>query len=111
MTIPPGIKAIPQKVSDMVRELIPAWRHGLTQEERRLAVHLRGNIDLYESLRSIIRSRIAGRAAVPEPTDPLICKSMLARDRELQWLLLKLEYIYRSPVNSPAQDDGEPPAA
>ena len=93
----------------MVRELIPHLRNRLSSEEMDLAAHLRGNEKLYDALTGIIRSRIAGRAAVQEPTDPLVCKSMLSRDRELQWFLSRLELCYRAPVSQPGQD-GEPPA-
>lgn len=110
MTIPRGMLAATQKVSDMVRAMVPHLRGRLTPDEAALAVHLRGNERLYEDLTRIIRGRIGGRASLPEPSDPLVCKSMLARDRELQWLLSRLEFIHRSPVATPADSDGEPPA-
>ncbi len=110
MSIPKGLAEMPQRVVDMVREMMPRWRVRLTPEEERLAVHLRGNEALLKALKEMVAARIAGRANVPEPSDPLDCKSMLARDRELQWLLGKLEFVYRSPVNQPGRDSGERPA-
>jgi hypothetical protein len=39
------------------------------------------------------------------------CKSIIARDRELQWLLSRLEHIYSSPLSEAAiDDDSELPA-
>lgn len=110
MTVPRGIAAMTRRVSDMVREMIPRLRHPpMKVDEQQLGVYLRGNAPLYGALVGIINSRIAGRANVPEPSDPLICKSMMARDRELQWLLGRLEYVYQSPVQQ-AHEDSEPPA-
>lgn len=98
---------IPQRVSDFVRDLIPRMRYRMSAEEASLAVHLRTNESLYNSLVALITTRIAGRASVSEPTDPLLCKSMLARDRELQWLLSRLEFLRHAPID-PAQS-GELP--
>ncbi len=109
MTIPPGVMNIPRRVTDVVRDLIPRFRNSLTAEEQRVATYLRGNENLFEGLKELIELRIQGRANVPEPSDPIQCKSMLARDRELQSFLAKLEFIYKSPVTQPAPDDGEPP--
>lgn len=95
------------RVADMVRDMIPRLRVSLSPEEGALGPHLRGNDPLMSALRNLITSRIDGRATVPEPTDPLVCKSMVARDRELQWLLSRLEYVHRSPIQ--AQGNGEPP--
>jgi hypothetical protein len=91
----------------MVRDMIPRMRITLSREEAELAVHLRGNDALLVALRNLMLSRIEGRAAVPEPTDPLACKSMVARDRELQWLMGRINYIHRSPAQ--AQVIGEQP--
>jgi len=93
----------------MVRGMVPSLRYRFTKEESDLAVHLRGNEALYESLRMFVESRIAGRAVVPEPTDPVQCKSMVARDRELQWLLGRLGVLYSSPVLTPTERDDEQP--
>lgn len=98
-----------QKLSDWVRETLPKQLFAMSKSEAALAVHLRGNDALYETLTGLLEDRIAGRAKLPEPSDPLACKSMLARDRELQWLLGRIEFIYRSPVNNPGSDDGEQP--
>ena len=110
MTVPRFAQAATQRVSDMVRDLVPFMRNRLSADERRLGVHLRGNTDLFESISGIIQSRMGGRAKLPEPSDPLMCKSMLARDRELQWLLMRLEQVYRSPATQPGDAEGEPPA-
>jgi len=110
VTIPKPIRAATQRVSDLVRQLIPRYRYAMNPEEAALAVHLRGNEALFETLKGLVQSRMAGRAGLPEPTDPLVCKSMLARDRELQWFLSRLEFIYHSPVNPPAEEEREQPA-
>jgi hypothetical protein len=109
LTIPPAITQATTRVSDFLREMIPKWRTTMTPEEAALAVHLRGNDKLMASLRDLIMSRIGGRASLPEPSDLLTCKSWLARDRELQWLLGRLEALHRSPVMQPA-DNREPSA-
>ena len=102
------------RLADFVRKMIPKWRGGaLTHDEQELGVHLRGNAPLHEALIGIITSRIRGRANVPVPSDPLMCKSMLERDNELRWLLSRLDFVYRSPVSQdipPEQEDGEQPA-
>lgn len=98
------------KVADYVRALFPALRPGFTEAEQALAMHLRGNERLYNDLTAVLRGRIEGRARVAEPTDPLMCKSMLARDREIQFVLGRLGLLYRSPVNELTdEDEGEPP--
>jgi hypothetical protein len=108
VTIPPFVEQAKKKVSDLVRDLGIARRTIVIQEEQRLGPHLRGQAALYDALVALIRTRIDGRAGVPEPSDPMVAKSMIARDRELQWLLSRLESVYRSPVNQPNSD--EPPA-
>lgn len=110
MTIPRGIHTATRKVSDMVRAMVPHMRQVLSKDEHQLAVYLRGNEVMFDALTGMIRTRIAGRASLPEPSDPLVCKSMLARDRELQWLLSRLEFVYKSPVSQTAEEDGEQPA-
>ncbi len=109
MTVPPGLKHVARSVSEMVRGMVPGIRYRFTKEEVSLAVHLRGNEKLHDSLQELIKSRIAGRAIVPEPSDPVQCKSMLARDRELQWLLGRLKMLYSSPVAVPTERDDEQP--
>lgn len=99
----------PQRVSDYVRRRISAWRNPFTQEEIDLAPHIRGNEKLYNALARLIETRIGGRARLPVPSDPLICKSMLERDNELRWLLSRLDTVYRSLPSQPA-DNGEQPA-
>jgi len=98
VTIPRGMQGTVQKVSDLVRHMVPRLRETLSEEERAVAIHLRGNEHLYSGLKGLVQARIDGRASVAEPSDPLTCKSMLARDRELQWLLSRLAFVYRSPV-------------
>lgn len=98
------------KVADYVRSLLPAMRLGLSESEQALAAHLRGNERLYNDLTAVLRGRIEGRARIAEPTDPLVCKSILARDREIQFLLGRLDLLYRSPVNEATEEDeGEQP--
>lgn len=108
MTIPPGFGNAVQKVSDMVREMIPRFRHHLTEEEAALGLHLRGNAALLAALTNLVRTRIQGRGQLPVPIDPVICRGMMERDRELQWLLSRLEYVHASPV-TPLEDDREQP--
>lgn len=110
MTIPPVVERAKEKVSDFVRGMIGLKRTSVNPLEQRLAIHIRGNVALYESLTALIQSRIDGRAGLPEPAEPLVAKSMIARDRELQWLLSRLDFVYRSPV-AQAQDNDEPPVA
>lgn len=112
MTIPPGAKQAFGRVSDFVREMIPALRDRVSPIEADLALHLRTNEPLYRCLTEFLRARIEARARVPEPAEPLLCKSMLARDREVQAILSRLEALRLSPVNEPRkEDEGEQPAA
>ena len=110
MTVPRGVRKVQQRVSEMVADFIPFMRYRLTTEETDLAVHLRGNTALLESLIGVIRSKIEDRAQMPEPSDPLVAKSMMARDRELQDLVNRLKFLSRSPSETPADDMGEQPA-
>lgn len=102
------VSATPRRVADMVRELFPTVRQPFTVEEIAVAEHLRGNERLYQALTGLVRSRIAGRELLPVPSDPLMCKSLMERDRECRWFLARLEAIYRSP--NLGADAGEPPA-
>jgi hypothetical protein len=105
----PRPKAGPAKrVSDLVRELIPSFRKTQSREFGQIAVHLRGNEDLYEGLKSMISSRIEGRANLPVPSDPLECMRRLAMDKEASIVLAQLESIYTSPVLEPAKDSEQP---
>jgi hypothetical protein len=98
------------RVTDMVREMIPRFTGAkLTPEERRIAVYLRGNEDLFEALTDLIRLRIGRRGNLPAPSDPVECKAWLEMDRELRWLLGRLDAIHHSPVAEPV-DQGEQPA-
>jgi hypothetical protein len=110
MTVPPGLKSVARKVSDVVREMIPRHRVTLTPEEQTVGIYLRGNKDLYESLRDLIESRIGGRANLSVPSNPIDCKAILDRDHELRWLLNRLAFIYSAPVAQPTDSDGEQPA-
>ena len=96
------------RVMKAVQDWLPQARNRMSKSEMDLAIILRGNDKLMAYLTEMINDRIAGRARVPEPSDPLVCKSMLARDRELQWLLSRLEFIYRSPVGIPGSDAEQP---
>lgn len=97
-------------VTNMVRDMIPFMRARMSGEEMDLAIYLRGNEPLYNSLVSVIRAKIEGRARLPEPSDPLECKSRMARDHELRWLLNRLEFIHRAPVLQPVDSRDEQPA-
>lgn len=110
MTVQERVRTAARTVADSVREMFPHYRDRSTFHERQLGIFLRGNKDLYEALTGIIQSRIEGRANLPEPSDPLQCKSMMARDRECQSILSRLSLIYRSPAPQPAEEGGEPPA-
>jgi len=96
------------RIMRAVQEWLPQVRNQMSRAEVELAPHLRGNEKLLTALTNMINDRIVGRVRVPEPSDPLVCKSMLARDRELQWLLARLEFIYRSPVDTPGSDAEQP---
>lgn len=106
MTIPPNIASAPRRVADYVRDRITKWRNPLSPDEMNLAPHLRGSEALYDALTRLIESRIEGRAKLPVPSDPLVCKAMLERDNELRWLLSRLDAVYHSAVSPPA-DTGE----
>lgn len=111
MTIPKSVIAATQTVVDFVRGMsMQRQQPQLTAEEAALGPHLRGNTALYESLVNLVQSQIAGRARVPEPSDPLQAKSSIARDRECQRVLARLELVYHSPVSTPGDNnDGELP--
>lgn len=81
----------------------------MSPDEMDLGVYLRGNEALYTALRSLISSRIEGRAMIPVPTDPVDCKVSLSRDSELRWLLGRLDFVYHSQLPEAQQD--EQPAA
>ena len=106
MTTPPDSR----RIVDMLRDHIPFMRQRLTPTELDIGIHLRGNEALYEALTRLIRTRLEGRAKLPEPSNPIDCKSLVARDCELRWLLNRLDTIYLSPVVQPVDESGEPPA-
>ena len=110
MTIPHGVKQVVGTLADFVRDLIPKMRYRMSPQESRLAIHLRGNKELYEALTDLIHLRLSGRAGVVEPADPVQCKANLARDGECRWLLAEIDHVYRAPVNQAVEED-EPPAA
>jgi len=110
MAILDDVREARTRLSEFVAQTFPRLvGHQLSREEMTLAVHLRGNDALRAALCAIVENRIKQRALVPEPRDPIVCKSAIARDRELQWLLGRIEAIYRSPVNQ-EDKEGEPPA-
>ena len=95
------------RVADIVRGMFLSSRvPAMEPEEQDLALHLRGNDKLLASLIGVIEARIAGRAKVPEPSDPIVAKSMIARDRELQWLVSRLQLVCHS-LESPSGQGGE----
>ena len=89
--------------------MIPSLRILLTSQEEALAPHIRGNAPLYEALTQFITARINGRAMQPVPNEPIDCRASMERDHELRWLLSRLDFVYRSPVNQSAATEGEPP--
>ncbi len=94
---------------DAVREWLPGAKYRLTSDELDLAIFLRGNESLYQSLCSVIAAPIEARTRLKlskEPNDSMI---ILARDKELRVLLQKLEFIYKSPVITEVSDEGELP--
>jgi hypothetical protein len=109
VTIPRSLASAPQRVSDYVRGRIAALRNPLSTDELNLAAHLRGNELLYTALTRLIESRIRGRAKLPVPSDPLVCKSMLERDNECRWLLSRLDTSYHALVSNPADEGEQPP--
>ena len=103
-----GMGQATKRVADMVREMIPRFRYSLSPQEKELGVHLRGNEALLNSLVGMIDDRIKGREFAQLPSDPIVCMVHMARDKELRWLLSRLEYIYGSPVASEATDGEQP---
>ena len=110
MTVPPGFKAVRQSVTGMLTSFLPKFRHSLSKQESRLGVSLRGNAELFEALNELITSRIEARAHRPLPSTPQVCQVSMAMDKELQWLLSRLELVYHSPL-AEAGELGEQPAA
>jgi hypothetical protein len=104
------MKAATERVTDFVRGLGVKQRSRISEIDEALGVYLRGNEPLFKALSDMLNARIEGRAKLPEPSDPLQCKSILARDREVQAILGRLNYVYRSPVSQPVEDDSEQPA-
>lgn len=111
MTVPKGFSATMGRVSDMVREAFPRMRPTrLTEDERVVGIYLRSNDNLLEGLRNVIESRIRSRGNLPVPSDPVVCKAILERDRELQWLISRLEFIHGSPALQEEEQQREQPA-
>lgn len=109
MTMAGSIGNGTQRLTDMVRAMIPSLRQPvLTPDEADLGIHLRGNEALCIALTGVLQARIRSRAAGPVPADPMACKAILDRDNELRWVLGRLDFIYRSAVNQ--QDTSERPA-
>lgn len=104
MTEPPvGVR---ERLADVVRGMRNTFvrRKEFTPEERTVAIHLRGNEVLYKALASILESRIEGRAHLPVPSNPQECMASMVRDKELRWVLAKLDSIYRAPLIEEAED-------
>lgn len=109
MTIPPTLRRQIGRVADMVRDAIPFMRNTLSPDEQTLAIFLRGNKELHNAIVNVIKVRIAGRASASVPSNPVDCLASMSRDRELVWLLNRLDAIVHSQADSLTQD-GEPPA-
>ena len=99
---------VTKRVSNYVREMMPKIRHRLTVREYELAIHLRGNSALLETLKNLIQERIKGREQKPVPSDPILCMATMLRDKELRWLISRLEYIHDSPVIAPIEQGEQP---
>lgn len=106
MTMPRQIR----RVRDMVLAMLPGVRVVLTPPEEAFAPYIRGNAPLYEALTTFVNARLNARASQPVPPEPIDCRASMERDHELRWLLSRLDFIYRSPVHTPAADENEPPA-
>ena len=104
-----GIGTATRRVTDFVREMVPHMRYRLTKNEQDLGVHLRGNGALLEAVSGLVWDRIKGRERLPIPSDPIVCMATMARDKELRWLLSRLEYVYHSPVMTETAEPGEQP--
>lgn len=100
-----------KSVTDVIRQFARArFAPRMSPIEAALAVHLRGNDALHDALTTYLYARIAGRASVAEPTDPLACKSMVARDREVQAIVAGIDYLFHSPANTAtSEENGEQP--
>jgi hypothetical protein len=110
VTIPEFSEGVRRKLSDFVRELLATKQHKPIPEEQTVGTFLSANPAFTAALRNLIQSRISARASIPEPGEPMDCKSMIARDRELQWLLRRLEDLSLAPASAPGTRAGEPPA-
>lgn len=108
-TVPKYISDAGQRVREMVVNMLPRLRRNITPEEESVAVYLRGNKNLYEGLTAMISGRLEGRANLPVPSDPIICRGMLERDHELRWLQSRIDYIYHSHPPQPGESDAEQP--
>ena len=103
-----ALGTVTDRVSDLVRKMVPRFRFRLTTDEQTLGIYLRGNASLLESLTNIINRRIEGRANKPVPNDPNICMAVMTGDKELRWLLGRLEDVYRSPAVTETEDSEQP---
>jgi hypothetical protein len=92
----------------MVRDMISRIRHTESEHHESLRPHLRGNEALYKALTTMIQSRIEGRAQLRLPSDPLQAYGSLARDKECQWLLGQLGFVYNGPIQEPAENSEQP---
>ena len=106
--IPNTVKSLREWVLSNIPGL--GSRQVLLPHEQDLAVLLRGNAPLFEAIVDFLNARLASRDVQPVPTEPVDCRAIMERQHEVRWLLSRLDLIYRSPVNSAANDDGEQPA-
>jgi hypothetical protein len=88
----------PRRVVELVRSMKPRWRYTLSDTEQALSIHLRSNDALLSALSDLVTERIRGREASPVPNDPVTCKVTMAMDKELRWLISRLEYVHQSPT-------------
>lgn len=102
------MSATARRITDIVMERWHRLRSRMTKEDSDLAPHLRGNDRLHDALTELIRSRIRWRESLPVPSDPLECKGFMERNDEMRWLLRRLDFVYRSPVNEVAEQGEQP---
>lgn len=84
---------------------MPFLRHRLSKDEQALALHMSGNVALYEAFKKVIESRLSGRLLMVEPTNPNDCRAILARNAECKWFLSLLERVFKAPALSPSDSE------
>jgi len=85
---------------------IRTWR--FSKEETELLPYLRGNGALCDALVALLESRIRLRELSPLPNDPVDCKASMAADRELRWLIMKLDALEHAPMDVNVTDEQTP---